>query len=107
MNNIRIQDLSSIYNQGLKQFVETFLKEKAQNKESLVYSIDGKIIELEASDVLWIYGKLSEGPEEWEIRLLQDLAKTGDDIRYEFSNGNTLSLPAAAVLELLHKISEA
>lgn len=107
MNNIRIQNLSAIYNQGLNQFVQSFLKEKAQNNESLVYSIDGKIIELEASDVLWIYEKLSNGPEDWEIKLLNDLASKGEDIRYNFASGNTLALPASAVLELLSNIFSA
>lgn len=107
MNNIRIQNLSAIYNQGLNQFVQSFLKEKAQNNESLVYSIEGKIIELDASDVLWIYEKLSNGPEEWEIQLLNDLASKGEDIRYNFASGNTLSLPASVVLELLSNIFSA
>ena len=105
-NNIRIQDFSSIYGQGLKSFIEDFLKEKAESGESLVYSIQGKIIELEASDVLWIYTKLSKGPMLWEIELLNSLAKRGEDIRYEFSNRQTLSVPARAVLDLLDSIKQ-
>ncbi|MBR5717260.1 MAG: hypothetical protein IKX59_11785 [Bacteroidales bacterium] len=105
-NNIRIQDLGFLYAQGLKQFIEGFLKEKAESGESLVYSIYGRIIELDASDVLWLYTKLSEGPEPWEIDLLQGLAKEGKDIVYNFSNEQTLKVPAAAVLDFLDNIKK-
>lgn len=84
---------------------EDFLKEKAESGESLGYSIEGKIIELEASDVLWIYTKLSQGPEQWEIDYLKDLAKKGEDITYDFNN-QEVSVPTNAVLELLDNINK-
>ena len=104
-DNIRLQDFSSIYSQGLKPFIEDFLKEKAVSGESLVYSVEGRIIELEASDVLWIYTKLSQGPDQWEIDYLKSLAQKGEDITYDFNN-QEVSVPASAVLDLLDNINK-
>ena len=104
-NNLRIQDLSSIYDRGLKPFIEKFLREKVEGGESLVYSLDGKIIELSASDIAWLYTKLSEGPQQWELELLNERAARGADVVYEFSNRN-VSIPAVAVLHLLDKVKE-
>lgn len=102
-NDVRIQDLSSIYEQGLKPFIENFLREKAEKGESLVYSLEGKIIELSAADVLWIYTKLSEGPEPWELNLLLETADRGADMVYNFAN-HEVSIPAASILQLLAKV---
>ena len=68
-DNIRLQDFGSIYSQGLKPFIEDFLKEKAESGESLVYSIEGKIIELEASDVPLVPRRCALGPTAKAARL--------------------------------------
>jgi len=104
-NNIRLQDFGAIYDQGLVPFIQKFLKKKVESGESLVYSIEGKIIELNASDVLWVYEKFSKGAEPWEIEVLNKHEQSGEPMVYSFSN-QTISIPAKAVLDLLNRIKE-
>jgi len=104
-NSIRLQDFGVIYDQGLVPFIQNFLKKKAESGESLVYSIDGNIIELNASDVLWVYDKFSKGAEPWEIELLKKHDQSGEPMEYCFSN-QKISIPAKAVLDLLNRIKE-
>jgi len=104
-NNIRLQDFGAIYDQGLIPFIQNFLRKKAEAGESLVYSIEGQIIELDAADVLWVYEKFSKGAEPWEIKLLQQHAQSGEPMVYCFSN-QQITIPASTVLDLLKRIKE-
>ena len=103
---IRISDLSDIYAAGVKNFAENLLKSKAEKGENVVYSIDGQIVQLKASDALWIYESLSRGLEQWEIDYLSDRAAKGEDMRYWLEDNQTLVIPARLVLDLFDRMSE-
>ena len=103
---IRISDLSDIYAAGVKNFAENLLKSKAEKGENVVYSIDGQIVKLKASDALWIYESLSRGLEQWEIDYLSDRAAKGEDMRYWLEDNQTLVIPARLVLNLFDRMSE-
>jgi hypothetical protein len=103
---IRISDLSDIYAAGVKNFAENLLKSKAEKGENVVYSIDGQIVKLKASDALWIYESLSRGLEQWEIDYLSDRAAKGEDMRYWLEDNQTLVIPARLVLDLFDRMSE-
>lgn len=99
---IRISDLSEIYEIGIKDFAENLLKEKAERGETVVYSIDGQIVKLKASDALWIYDKFTNGIEEWEEKILKETAERGGDMHYWFDD-QTLIIPARLVLNLFDR----
>ena len=103
---IRISDLSEIYTAGVKNFAENLLKSKAEKGENVVYSVDGQIVKLKASDALWIYESLSRGLAQWEIDYLSDRASKGEDMRYWLEDNQTLVIPARLVLDLFDKMSE-
>lgn len=97
---IRISDLSEIYDIGIKDFAENLLKAKAERGETVVYSIDGQIVKLKASDALWIYDKFTNGLKDWEVKLLKDTAARGEDMHYWLEDNQTLIIPARLVLNL-------
>lgn len=103
---IRIGDLSGIYAAGVKNFAENLLKSKAEKGESVVYSIGGQIIKLNASDALWVYERLSGGLSAKEIEILTERADKGEDMQYWLTDGNTLAVPARLVLDLFDRLLE-
>ena len=103
---IRISDLSEIYAAGVKNFAEHLLKSKAEKGETVVYSVDGQIVRLKASDALWIYESLSKGLEKWEIEFLTDKAEKGEDMHYWLEDEQTLVIPARLVLDLFDRMSD-
>ena len=103
---IRISDLSAIFEAGVKNFAENLLKTKAEKGETVVYSIDGQIIKLQASDALWIYKKILRGLEPWEVEFLTDKASRGEDMKYWLEGSQTLAIPARLVLELFNRMKE-
>ena len=104
---IRISDLSEIYAAGVKSFAENLLKSKAEKGETVVYSVDGQIVKLKAEDALWIYEKLSNGLEQWEVGLLMDRAEKDEDMQYWLEDGQTLVIPARLVLDLFEHMTDA
>ena len=103
---IRISDLSDIYAAGVKNFAENLLKSKAEKGENVVYSVDGQIVKLKASDALWIYESLSRGLANWEVEYLSERAAKGEDMRYWLEDNQTLVIPARLVLDLFKRMSE-
>ena len=103
---IRISDLSNIFEAGVRNFAENLLKSKAEKGEAVVYSIDGQIVKLQASDALWIYESLTKGLEPWEVDFLKDKASRGEDMHYWLEGNQTLAIPARLVLELFNRIEE-
>lgn len=103
---IRIDDLSDIYAAGVKNFAENLLKSKAEKGENVVYSVNGQIVKLKASDALWIYESLSRGLENWEIEYLSEKAAKGEDMSYWLEDNQTLVIPASLVLDLFKRMSE-
>lgn len=105
-NRIRISNLSDIYAAGVEHFAESLLKAKAEKGQSVVYSVDGQIITLKAGDALWIYNKLTNGLEDWEVDLLSKRAAEGEDMEYWLEGNQTLVIPAKVVLDLFDKLSK-
>lgn len=105
-NRIRISDLSEIYAAGVKNFAENLLKSKAEKGETVVYSVDGQIVRLKASDALWIYESLAKGLEDWEVKFLTEKADKGEDMHYWLADNQTLVIPARLVLDLFERMSE-
>ena len=103
---IRISDLSDIYAAGVKNFAENLLKSKAEKGENVVYSVDGQIVKLKASDALWIYESLSRGLANWEVEYLSERAAKGEDMRYWLEDNQTLVIPARLVLDVFKRMSE-
>jgi hypothetical protein len=103
---IRINDLSEIYDAGVKTFAESLLKSKARKGESVVYSVGGQIVQLKASDALWIYERLSNGLEDWEVSFLSKKAEKGEDMHYRLEDDQTLVIPARLVLDLFEHLSD-
>jgi len=104
-SNIKISNLESIYNNGLKVFTEDFLKEKAEKKQNVVYSINGQIVKLSADDVCWLYMKLKNGLEDWEVNLLNEVSERGDNMVYNFDD-QKIEIPASVVLDLFDRLSD-
>lgn len=71
-----------------------------------MYSIDGQIVKLQASDALWIYKKILDGLDSWEIDFLSEKASKGEDMRYWLEGDQTLQIPARLVLDLFNRIEE-
>lgn len=70
---IKISDLSAIYEAGARKFVEPFLKSKAERGESVVYSVGGRIVKLKADEALRIYYEITNGMSQEEIdRIAKD-----------------------------------
>ena len=103
---IRISDLSAIFEAGIKNFTENLLKSKAEKGENVVYSINGQIVKLHASDALWIYRKILRGLDPFEKDYLKERAAAGEDMHYRLEGDQTLALPARLVLELFNRIEE-
>ena len=64
---IRIDNLSDIFTAGVKNFAESLLRSKAEEDDTVAYSVNGQVITLKAKDALWIYESLSRGLEDWEV----------------------------------------
>lgn len=103
---IRICDLSAIFEAGVKNFTENLLKTKAEKGETVVYSIDGQIVKLQASDALWIYRKILSGLYPWEEDILKKRAAAGEDMQYRLEGDQALQIPARLVLDLFNRIKE-
>ena len=90
-------DIDRLVNQiGIRKFSETVLRDKMERGESVVYSINGKIETFSSSDILWLYDSFHRDLEDWEIKLLKELADRGEDIYY--ANGK--HFPAEMILKL-------
>ena len=103
---IRISDLSGIFSAGVRNFVESLLKSKAEENDTVAYSVNGQIVTLKAQDALWIYEKLSKGLKEWEVNLLTDVAARGEDMHYRLQDGQVLVIPAKLVLDLFKRMEQ-
>ena len=90
----------------MRNFAENLLKSKAEKGENVVYSVDGQIVKLKASDALWIYESLSRGLANWEVEYLSERAAKGEDMRYWLEDNQTLVIPARLVLDLFKRMSE-
>lgn len=103
---IRIDNLRTIYTSGVKHFAENLLKSKAEKGENVVYFVDGKVVRLKASDALWLFDKMKIGIQDKEIKLLQNRAAKGEDMKYRLEDNQTLVVPAQLVLELFEQHPE-
>ncbi len=97
VSSIRIDSFVNLM--GIRKFSETVLREKMQRGESVVYSVEGRIVEFSPEDVLWLYGSFQRDLKDWEIDYLRDLVEEGEDVDY----GNGLIFPASMVLKLYGK----
>ena len=89
-------NIDQLVETGIKHFAETVLRDKLERKESVIYSIDGRVVEFSPQDVLWLYENLRRPLEEWEINHLMNLARQGLEQHYS----NEKHFPAAMVLRL-------
>lgn len=103
---IRIDNLSDIFTAGVKNFAESLLRSKAEEDDTVAYSVNGQVITLKAKDALWIYESLSRGLEDWEVKYLSDKAAKGEDMRYWLEDDQTLVIPAKLVLDLFKGMSD-
>lgn len=104
--SIKLNDFNDIYATGAKNFTESLLKSKAEKGETVVYSINGQVVTLKASDALWIYESLARGLGEWEIKYLKEKAAKREDMCYRLAGAQTLVIPALLVLDLFEWISD-
>jgi hypothetical protein len=81
---------------GIRHFAETVLRDKLERKESVVYSIEGRVETFNPDDILWLYNNLQRNLEDWEIRHLRELASKG--LEQHYANGK--HFPASMVLRL-------
>lgn len=98
--SIKLKDFSDIHDVGMKSFAEDLLRSKAEKGETAVYSINGQIIKLKASDALWIYDAIERGLDDQDVEYLKDRAARGVDMEYRLTNRQTLVIPAVLVLDL-------
>ena len=103
---IRIDNLRNLYAKGIKHCAEKLLRAKAEKGENVVYSIDGQIVKLKASDALWLYDKLKIGIQDKEFEILQNRAAKGEDMQYRLEGDQTFVIPAQLVLDLVEQLPE-
>ena len=85
-----------IDNIGIMKFAQTVLLEKFKNNENVVYSIEGKVVEFNPMDILWLILNFHRSLEDWEIIHLRKLAAQGKEQYYT----NGMHFPASMVLRL-------
>lgn len=81
---------------GIRRFSETVLLDKLRRNESVIYSIEGKVVKFSPNDILWLYENLNRSLNDWEIKHLKRLARKG--LEQAYSNG--MQFPASMVLRL-------
>ena len=81
---------------GIRRFSETVLQDKLRRNESVIYSIEGKVVKFSPDDILWLYENLNRKLDDWEITHLKDLAQKGLEQTYY----NGMHFPASMVLRL-------
>ncbi len=81
---------------GIRRFSETVLKDKLKRHESVIYSIEGKVVKFDPDDILWLYNNLNRTLDDWEITHLKNLASQG--LEQEYLNG--MHFPASLILRL-------
>ena len=81
---------------GIRRFSETVLQDKLNRNESVIYSIEGRVVKFSPEDVLWLYNNLRRSLEDWEIEHLKRLANEGLEQTYY----NGMHFPASMVLRL-------
>ena len=81
---------------GIRRFSETVLQDKLRRNESVIYSIEGKVVKFSPDDILWLYDNLNRTLEDWEITHLRNLAQKGLEQTYY----NGMHFPASMVLRL-------
>ena len=89
-------NIERLVESGRRDFAETVLRDKLERNESVVYSIEGQVVEFSPEDVLWLYANLQRELEDWEIPILRDLASRGLEMRYY----NGKHFPASMILKL-------
>ena len=81
---------------GIRRFSETVLQDKLRRNESVIYSIEGKVVKFNPDDILWLYENLNRTLDDWEITHLRNLAQKGLEQTYY----NGMHFPASMVLRL-------
>ena len=81
---------------GIRRFSETVLQDKLRHHESVIYSIEGKVVKFSPNDILWLYENLNRTLDDWEITHLKKLAQNGLEQTYY----NGMHFPASMVLRL-------
>lgn len=81
---------------GIRQFAETVLRDKLERNESVIYAIEGRVVEFKPEHILWLYENLSRELGNWEITILRNLADHGSEMRYP----NGMHFPASMILRL-------
>ena len=81
---------------GIRRFSETVLLDKLKRNESVIYSIEGRVVKFSPEDILWLYNNLRRSLDDWEIEHLKRLAHEGLDQSYY----NGKHFPASMVLRL-------
>ena len=89
-------NIERLVESGRRDFAETVLRDKLDRNESVIYSIEGQVVEFSPEDVLWLYANLQRELEDWEIPILRDLASRGLEMRYY----NGKYFPASMILKL-------
>lgn len=81
---------------GIREFSQTVLQDKLRRNESVIYSIEGRVVIFDPDDILWLYENLNRTLDDWEIEHLKNLAQQG----LEQSYFNGMHFPASMVLKL-------
>ena len=89
-------NIERLVESGRRNFAETVLRDKLERNESVVYSIEGQVVEFTTQDVLWLYENLQRELSIREIELLEEKARLDKD--QEYING--MHFPAKMVLKL-------
>lgn len=82
---------------GIRKFSETVLLDKLKRKESVVYSIEGRVVKFTPDQILWLYENLQRDLDVWEIEHLKQKAKRGEEQYYFYSDKH---FPASMILRL-------
>ena len=67
---------------GIRRFSETVLLDKLKRNESVIYSIEGRVVKFSPEYVLWLYNNLRRSLDDWEIEHLKRLAHEGLEQSY-------------------------
>lgn len=89
-------NIDRLVESGIRNFAETVLRDKLERNESVIYSIEGQVVEFSPEDVLWLYDNLKRELDYYEVVYLRDLASRGESHDY----GGGLVFPASMVLRL-------
>lgn len=89
-------NIDRLVESGRRNFAETVLRDKLDRNESVIYSIEGQVVEFSPQDVLWLYGHLQRELGNGEISILRDMASQGFEMRYY----NGMHFPASMIHRL-------